>query len=328
MITKRKIKPLTCFLLCLLLVVASGAFALFSAPDNVKAASYEYSEMFTYSFPAAPSPMSKMGRIETPSILNSYLDKPYTLGIVSYEVIVYENTRSCVCVVRNNKEFYITYWSLTEGIPHVLQVEIFYRIVLPDYSVTFDLDGGTRTGGGTLAQTVGYGQNAVAPTVKREGYIFRGWDNSFIDVTEDKTITALWEQLPDEPVDPGEDPKPGQSFNVIFDDPYIVSGNVLQTVSAGFFTTPPVVERDGYNFVGWSVNGEVVDLAAYPVTSSVVFIAVWEKASDIEEPGPFTFKDIFFWNWNEDTPAPAKTVGWIINGAVVLCLLFLIFKRR
>src|SRR5690606_9260341 len=47
------------------------------------------------------------------------------------------------------------------------------------HTVTFDLNGGTRTGGGQLIQTVVHGGSATAPTVARSGYTFTGWNQAF-----------------------------------------------------------------------------------------------------------------------------------------------------
>ena len=63
------------------------------------------------------------------------------------------------------------------------------------YTVTFNLDGGTRTGGGALSQTVAHGGSATAPTVAPPaGYEFSHWEGSYTNVTSDRTITAQYER--------------------------------------------------------------------------------------------------------------------------------------
>lgn len=60
------------------------------------------------------------------------------------------------------------------------------------YTVTFNPNGGTRTGGGALSQTVSEGSAAIAPTLTRSGYTFSGWDKAFSNVTANITVTAAW----------------------------------------------------------------------------------------------------------------------------------------
>ena len=63
------------------------------------------------------------------------------------------------------------------------------------YTVIFDLGtNGTRSGGGALTQMLTYAAAAVAPTVTPHfGYTFTGWDVSFASVTNNLTVTALYE---------------------------------------------------------------------------------------------------------------------------------------
>ena len=86
------------------------------------------------------------------------------------------------------------------------------------YTVTFDENGGTRTGGGDLMQTIEQGKAAVAPTLTRSGYTFNGWDKAFDDITADMTVTAQWTYNPPyvDPGTPGGNQTPGdnQSFPI------------------------------------------------------------------------------------------------------------------
>ncbi|MES2826418.1 MAG: InlB B-repeat-containing protein, partial [Pseudomonadota bacterium] len=62
-----------------------------------------------------------------------------------------------------------------------------------NYTVTFDLDGGTRTGGGSLSQSVAYNTAATAPTLTPPiGKTFTGWSTSFAAITGPLTVTALY----------------------------------------------------------------------------------------------------------------------------------------
>ena len=67
------------------------------------------------------------------------------------------------------------------------------------FTVTFDPAGGTRTGGGELAQSVVSGTDATLPIVSRTGFTFAGWSpaNAHQNVTSNRTITALWTPISD-----------------------------------------------------------------------------------------------------------------------------------
>jgi len=70
------------------------------------------------------------------------------------------------------------------------------------YTVAFDPDGGTRTGGGALVQYVPAGGAATAPELARAGYTFTGWDKTFDNVTADLSVKALWQENPGTPTQP------------------------------------------------------------------------------------------------------------------------------
>lgn len=60
------------------------------------------------------------------------------------------------------------------------------------YTVQFDLDGGTLISG-SLEQRITQGQDAVLPTVVKDGAFLRGWSSSHRRITRDITIKAIWE---------------------------------------------------------------------------------------------------------------------------------------
>ncbi|MDY0063990.1 MAG: leucine-rich repeat protein [Bacilli bacterium] len=58
--------------------------------------------------------------------------------------------------------------------------------------VNFDPFGGTLVSG-NLQQQVPLGSAAIAPVLEMENFTFAGWDQSFDNITQQITITALWE---------------------------------------------------------------------------------------------------------------------------------------
>lgn len=61
------------------------------------------------------------------------------------------------------------------------------------YTVTFNLAGGTRTGGGSLVQSVPVGGTPIAPIfTPPSGLTFSSWSIPLDSVSSDTTITALY----------------------------------------------------------------------------------------------------------------------------------------
>ncbi len=108
-----------------------------------------------------------------------------------------------------------------------------------DVKVTFDLAGGTRTGGGALVQTIPYGGDATPPTCTKTGATFNGWNGSYTNVTSNRTITAKWTT---------------NSYTVNFDlagGTRTGGGALTQTVQHGDDATPPTCTKVGSTFSGW-----------------------------------------------------------------------------
>lgn len=65
------------------------------------------------------------------------------------------------------------------------------------YTVTFDLNGGTYTGGGALVQTVTRGNDATPPNdPTMDGKTFKGWAGSYKNIQSNITIRAMWDTSP------------------------------------------------------------------------------------------------------------------------------------
>ena len=135
------------------------------------------------------------------------------------------------------------------------------------HAVTFNLDGGVRTGGGELQQSVLSGGDAVPPQfTDRPGYTFNGWNVSYTNITRDRIITALWT------------PGGGQNFTVTFDPAGGTresGGELTQQVASGENAELPILAyRSGWNFLGWSPEGDHLN-----VTSTRNLTAQWEQVT-------------------------------------------------
>lgn len=114
---------------------------------------------------------------------------------------------------------------------------IFLTACSKTYTVTFDTNGGMRTGGGELQQKVEEGGSAVPPIVEKTGYRFVSWNDVISPIYSDKTVSAIWEKVHTVTFDPA-----GGT---------VVSGESEQIVPDGGYAFAPIVEREGYIFDGW-----------------------------------------------------------------------------
>ena len=137
------------------------------------------------------------------------------------------------------------------------------------FTVTYVLlDGKTRT------ETAAYGQNVTLGEEPRTGYTFVGWKDGekmyhageTITVTEDKTLTAVWDT---------------RSFTVT----YVLLNGKTRTETAAYGQNVTLGEepRIGYTFVGWK-DGEKMYHAGetITVTEDMTLTAEWEKLPSAE----------------------------------------------
>lgn len=140
------------------------------------------------------------------------------------------------------------------------------------HTVTFDYahDGKTTSVKTDDGKPVGQPKDPA-----REGYEFTGWllDGEPYDfnspVTKDLTLTAGWKAVT---------PKP-ETHTVTFDTGE-GSPTPTQTVESGkTVTTPKNPTRQGYEFAGWTLDGEPYDFGT-PVTRDLTLKAMWEKTDE------------------------------------------------
>lgn len=92
---------------------------------------------------------------------------------------------------RNLKYRIIIVMSILFAIVSILLLLVFYA-GKKTYTVKFDLNGGTLISG-SLVQTVTQGQNAVPPTVVKDGAYLHSWSADTNHVTKNITAKAIWE---------------------------------------------------------------------------------------------------------------------------------------
>ncbi len=125
------------------------------------------------------------------------------------------------------------------------------------YLVTFDPNGGTASGS-ELVQSVKAGESARAPEVKKDGYIFLGWDGSYTNLTEDVRVTAKWARL----------------YTVTFDlnGGTLAKGSLSQQVADGSPAAAPSCYKTGYTFMGWNADFNAVH-------SDMTVTAQWSESA-------------------------------------------------
>ena len=161
-----------------------------------------------------------------------------------------------------------------------------------EYSITYELDGGTNAAGNPSTYTV---ENAIIlsePTW--EGYIFQGWtwrdqatpqqsvNISAGSVTGDLIFTAHWQE---------DTPTPPTKYTVTVEDSYASNNSGAGSYDEGATVTIYAGEYEGYTFVGWTVTSGNVILASNSSATTtftmpaanVTVTANWTKD---EEPEP------------------------------------------
>lgn len=179
-----------------------------------------------------------------------------------------------------------------------------------------------------IYQEVPYGGNAEEPSIPTiEGRVFVQWDNSFTNITSERTITAIFRDADQQEVttSAAETSVTSQGETKYYTVTVDVNGIcTIQQVPEGGTAVLPDVNVAGYTFIGWSRPPENITsdttIAAIlvpnngasggnTVTYTVTFIAdgkdypVTVKAGESAVPPEVPYLDIFgqkFIGWNVD----------------------------
>jgi uncharacterized repeat protein (TIGR02543 family) len=143
------------------------------------------------------------------------------------------------------------------------------NLVVKTFTVTFVADGKSIS-----TQTITYGKSATAPTEPtKTGYTFVEWDSDFSVVTEEMTITAIFQI---------------KTFTVTFTD-YDGTSLKEETVSYGQnATAPDNPSRDGYTFSGWigtytNVTANVTVTASYTEIGKASYVELDNAINSAEK---------------------------------------------
>ncbi len=160
------------------------------------------------------------------------------------------------------------------------QPKTFYaKWIANNYTITYELDGGTVNSGKNTTYTYGYG--VVLPTdVTKNGYTFKGWyDNPRFEgesvlaipanATGNKTYYANWVV---------------NTYNVTFFTYEGIMNTEIDSYTFGEETVLPTdVTKSGYDFGGWYTNdsysGVAIQSIASNETGDKMYYAKWNKKS-------------------------------------------------
>lgn len=126
-------------------------------------------------------------------------------------------------------------------------VNALWELATKTYKVTFEPNGG-KLMNGKLVQTISTPEEIIAPTLEKEGYIFKGFDKDFSTITDTTTIYAIWEEIT----------STTYTITFNFNGGTSSSERSKQITSLDANDFPFDVAKENYIFRGWSYNGKVV----------------------------------------------------------------------
>ena len=186
------------------------------------------------------------------------------------------------------------------------------------YTVTFNLAGGTRTGGGALSQSVQHGGKAVAPSLTPPaGKSFVAWTPSnpatTVITSNGVVFTATYTAIV-------------YTITFNFNGGHNSAGQSSETRSCtyGQSLTPPAPTRTGYTFAGWNseayknVKGSATITALWtPILYNITYVLNEGNRHPLLNPRPATQTGIPYGaatTVSSNLPAVYRTLTYSFNG--------------
>lgn len=149
-------------------------------------------------------------------------------------------------------------------------------VVLEKYKINFETEGGSSVAAIEIEEGT-IPEKPKDPT--RDGYIFVGWmlGDELYDFTTtvegDVTLKAVWKEI-----------DPEKKYYIVTIDLGDGTTSSQPVEEGGVPIAPTTPSREGYNFLGWEVNGEPYNFDK-PVDGDVTVTAKWEEVKP-DEPDP------------------------------------------
>lgn len=144
---------------------------------------------------------------------------------------------------------------------------------IEEITITFNVDGGTAVDNMKIKK----GTEIKLPKTVKDGYKFIGWYidekklEDKITLNEDKTITAKWEQIPED----------AKTFTITFNSNGGTSVDKLTVECDKELTLPANPKKEGYTFISWVDQYETPILDQALLTcEDVTLYANWEKIEE------------------------------------------------
>lgn len=209
--------------------------------------------------------------------INEYTITFNSAGGSAVSPITQDYNTSVVAPANPTREGYsFTGWS--QAVPSNMPAEnltLTAQWSINQYTISFD----SNEGSAVSAITQDFGTNVSAPlNPTREGYLFQGWftdDNTFLNEyvfgtmpSQNITVYAKWEE------------QVGTYYTVTFNSNGGSAVSSQQVLSGDYADEPAVPTRNGYTFVNWQDETNVVwDFANDPIIEAMTLYATWSPVT-------------------------------------------------